>query len=157
MQEPIVLKKSKFGKGVFSTKNIKAEEKICTIKGEKINSADLSRVAETGRNVLVDPLQIGQDEFLIVESPCLYLNHSCEPNSGIRNAVELFAIKPIKEGEEIVFDYSTTWLEGFSCECGSENCRKHVGDYFTIPKAQRNKYKKINVVPKFILQADIEN
>lgn len=52
--EPIVLKKSKFGKGLFATKEIKIGEKICTLKGKKIKPSDLKKVSDKGKNVLED-------------------------------------------------------------------------------------------------------
>ena len=33
-----------------------------------------------------------------------YINHSCDPNAGIRNNRDIVAMKPIREGEEIVID-----------------------------------------------------
>lgn len=33
-------------------------------------------------------------------------NHSCEPNAGFRSSIVLEAIRDIKAGEEITFDYA---------------------------------------------------
>ena len=52
-----------------------------------------------------------------------YLNHRCNPNSEIRNGVDtpsLYAIKDIKVGDEVTFDYNTTeeiLSEPFYCNC----------------------------------------
>lgn len=62
-----------------------------------------------------------------------YINHSCEPNcvvhrwkvKGISRA-GVFALKEIKEGEELSFDYQWERKRGRSltkCHCGSVNCR----------------------------------
>ena len=45
-----------------------------------------------------------------------YVNHSCEPNCGIKEdqgRVVLFALKPIGNGDEITFDDATTQAGGF--------------------------------------------
>ncbi|MFH1547204.1 MAG: SET domain-containing protein-lysine N-methyltransferase, partial [bacterium] len=58
----------------------------------------------------------------------LYINHSCEPNCGIRGDIVFTAIRDIKEGDEITIDYAFIDNEDYSfkCTCGSENCRKTV-------------------------------
>jgi hypothetical protein len=59
-------------------------------------------------------------------APENFLNHSCNPN-GYINFQDLTyrALRPIKKGEELTFNYLTTeWdlANKFDCECGSENC-----------------------------------
>jgi SET domain-containing protein len=55
-----------------------------------------------------------------------YVNHSCEPNcTGLSQFDNLsVALRDIKEGEEIVEDYTSYFahFETFNCECGSKNC-----------------------------------
>lgn len=56
-------------------------------------------------------------------------NHSCEPNAGFRSEASLIAIRSIKPGEEITFDYATcmsTAIVNMPCDCGSEKCRGNV-------------------------------
>lgn len=55
-------------------------------------------------------------------------NHSCEPNAGFKNSIVLIAIKDIKKGEEVVFDYAycETHFKSFKCNCGTKNCRKVI-------------------------------
>jgi hypothetical protein len=53
-----------------------------------------------------------------------FMNHSCEPNAVIRRRA-VFALKPIRVGEQIAFDYNTTeyeLAEPFECRCGSSRC-----------------------------------
>lgn len=56
------------------------------------------------------------------------INHSCEPNVGIRSQVELISIHEIAKGEEIFLDYAfmETNFEAFACGCGSSACRKSI-------------------------------
>jgi hypothetical protein len=55
-----------------------------------------------------------------------YLNHSCEPNGYMNTAEYTFrALRKIRRGEEITFNYLTTEYElatPFSCHCGSAGC-----------------------------------
>jgi hypothetical protein len=60
-----------------------------------------------------------------------YLNHSCEPNIGFRDAISIVAIRNIAAGEELVIDYAfwecdAAWKLKTLCNCGSRNCRKIV-------------------------------
>lgn len=146
----IYTNKSKFGKGVFAKQTIKKGELICIMQGKRLEANQLGEIAKKGRKILVDPLQIGKEVFLDLDSPYLYFNHSCNPNAGIKNNIELIAIKDIARDEEIYFDYSTTWFDGFICECGNMNCRTYIADYYSIPKHVRKKYKKLGVVSTFI-------
>ena len=63
-----------------------------------------------------------------------YVNHSCAPNAGDRDgwyALSLFALRPIRRGEEVTCDYLTVVIPGdrryrpllkFRCRCGARNC-----------------------------------
>ena len=67
------------------------------------------------------------------------MNHSCEPNAGLKNDRYLVAIENIAKGEEVNIDYSTLFLEGWSmkCECGRKSCRKLISTFDTLsPKDQ---------------------
>ena len=54
-----------------------------------------------------------------------FVNHSCEPSGGLRGEAVLVAMRDIKEGEEITFDYATTeCIDGeWECLCGTPACR----------------------------------
>ena len=90
--------------------------------------------------------------------PGRYLNHSCEPNAGIRKVgrrLELFAAKRIAPGEEVVIDYSTTigdddiWR--MRCHCGSRRCRKWVGRFGLLPSRLKTSYLRRGLVPSQVL------
>eukprot|EP00898_Chlorokybus_atmophyticus_P006702 jgi/Chlat1/7032/Chrsp56S06703 len=65
-----------------------------------------------------------------------FMNHSCDPNCETQKwevcgelSVGFFAIKNIKKGEELTFDYKFERC-GFSaqvCHCGAANCRGMIG------------------------------
>lgn len=153
MSEPIYVAKSKKrGKGLFAKRRIKKGELIFKFKGEKISSKNLYRVSQGGRDIVVDPLQIASNFYLDLKKPYVYVNHSCDPNAGIKNSCDLVAIKSIPKSTEITFDYSSTWFDGFKCNCGSKLCRGHIGDFSGIPKAIRKKYMQLGIIPDFIIR-----
>lgn len=68
-----------------------------------------------------------QGAYLLIAEPERYMNHSCDPNTRTdENGLDI-ALRDIHENEEITGDYTRfPTLEGFECECGSENCKKTV-------------------------------
>ncbi len=102
-------------------------------------------------------VQIGRKSYLHISGNGDYLNHSCNPNAGLvikGTNVNLKAIKNIKRGDEVTFDYSTTMNEDeyeLKCHCGSTNCRKIIRDFKYLPITLQKKYVKIGIVPLYIL------
>ena len=150
MKEPIYVKKSRLGRGVFAARDIGKGEKICAMRGKKIDADHLSKVTTSGRNILVDPLQISDRLFINMKEPYVLVNHSCNPNAGIKSPNTLVAIKNIVKDEEILYDYSSVWYEGFECSCGNKNCRRFIGGFFALPKSAQRKYIKLGIVSEFI-------
>ncbi|KAM0940024.1 putative [histone H3]-lysine(4) N-trimethyltransferase chromatin remodeling SET family [Dioscorea sansibarensis] len=66
-----------------------------------------------------------------------FINHSCEPNCRTEKwmvngevCIGLFAVRDIKEGEEVTFDYNYVRVFGAAakkCVCGSSECRGYIG------------------------------
>ena len=149
-EELITVKESNFGKGIFATRPISQGSIIIAIKGERINftgSLDLG-------NREPYCLQVGMDKYIIPESPFLYSNHSCDPNSGINSKLELFALRPIAEGEELLWDYSSSMLERhwtMRCHCGSPGCRQVITDFDLLPGDTQELYIRLGIVLPFIV------
>ena len=64
-----------------------------------------------------------------------FVNHSCNPNCGIKEQISLIAFRNIEFGEEITFDYGTILYSDsgdapyeLECTCGHKNCRKKISD-----------------------------
>ena len=153
------IKESKIGgKGCFATEDIKDGEVITELKGEEVSLKEIKKRIAEGRENLDDPLQIDDYLYIDLDEPSRTFNHSCDPNSGVRGKNELFAIKDIKKGEEITYDYSTVVgttvdidvIWSMNCNCGSRDCRKKIGNYLTIPKKKLEAYKKKGAFPDFI-------
>lgn len=104
-----------------------------------------------------DVLQIGQDMYVDLEDPGRRANHSCDPNAGVRPDLSLMAMKSIRVGEEIRYDYSTTMGDGLweiECHCGSKNCRGTIQDFCKLPSRQQEFYRRLNVVQLFLNETD---
>ncbi len=57
------------------------------------------------------------------------INHSCEPNCGMRNATQVMTLRDIVVGEELTFDYAmsdASDYDEFDCSCGAAACRGAV-------------------------------
>lgn len=144
----------KYGRGNFATKDIKEGETIVFIRGKRVSGPELDEAVQQDFLGPDDDLQLGEGRYLIIDKPDIYFNHSCEPNAGIRGENELFAIRNITKGEEIVSDYSSvvgkhsTWQ--MACKCGSGNCRGIIGNVLSIPREKVETYAKIGALPDFI-------
>ncbi len=152
-----IVKESKFnGKGCFAVEEIKKGEKITELTGEIVSQDEINKRIADGTERLDDPLQITENQFIDLDRPSIFFNHSCDPNAGVRGKNELFALKNIFKGEEITYDYSSVvgknidWFMSCLCKCGSKNCRKKIGNVLTIPVKYLKNYKKKGVLPDFI-------
>lgn len=146
-----IIKKNRKGHGVYADRGCKIGEKIAVITGKKATPRNIYYHLKDFQKASTNPLQIGNGLYLEVDKPYLYINHSCNPNAGIMEESMLFAIKNIKRGDEITFDYSTTIDESFECKCGSKNCRGTIVDFFGLPKKLQEYYANRKALPDFIL------
>jgi SET domain-containing protein len=140
MKKIKVMKSSISGNGLFADENIKRNEFIGYIKGSihiKNNKNQTDSVAYPDwvgfkKNAWIDPLP-----------PFKYLNHSCEPNCGIRGTKTVVAMRDIKKNEELTLDYAITEVDPawyIICTCGNKSCRKKITAIQTLSKARFLKY-----------------
>ena len=60
------------------------------------------------------------------------INHSCDPNcevEGVGLKLWISAIKNIKKGEELTYDYGFSYdkdYKQFPCKCGKQNCAGYI-------------------------------
>ena len=140
------LKSKIHGRGLFALEPIKKGEIIAIKKGDSLTWKQLKNgglhedcYLQTEDDVYVGPRT--KKEF---ENSMLYINHSCNPNAGIKGKKTIIAIKNIKNGEEIFIDYAMCYcgrLSVMRCNCGSKNCRKKItADDWKNPELQK-RYK----------------
>ncbi len=79
-------------------------------------------------------IQLDDDLYSIEErgeDQTYFMNHSCDPNVWMADAVTLVTRRGISPGEELTMDYALfEAVEDFTteweCACGSMNCRKQI-------------------------------
>ncbi|MES1194059.1 MAG: SET domain-containing protein-lysine N-methyltransferase [Solirubrobacterales bacterium] len=79
------------------------------------------------------------------------VNHSCEPNCGVRlnagKAFDFVARWPIAAGQELTFDYAMRnfTIDHFPtvCLCGAEWCRISVTGWKDLPAARKADYGEL--------------
>lgn len=94
--------------------------------------------------------QVGIDEFVLHGGPTRFVNHSCDPNCGVKvnksGAHDLVALSTILPGQEITFDYAMRnyVIEHFppQCLCGSANCRGSITGWKDLPNDLKAKYRR---------------
>ena len=118
------------GRGLFAIADI-AENEIVAVKGGHIVDGKTLREKITPVLGPVE-IQIGDDLFIAPvsheerELSMLYLNHSCDPNLGVRGEITFVAMREIRAGEELTHDWAMTDDDDYSieCNCGAPDCRK---------------------------------
>lgn len=136
----VTVQTKKYGKGVFAIKPIRKGEVIAIFDG-KIYDDEFDGWT---KDLLNHAIQFGQACWRDSKGAARYINHSCDPNCGIKKLFKIVAMRPIQPGEEITWDYEMTeksdWWK-LKCKCGSPICRKVIGNYRNMPKKIREKYK----------------
>ncbi len=125
-------------KGLFLNKDVKKDEIVFRFTGESIKQL---KPWYHGPNWL----QVGYLEWIIPKPGHQgnYLNHSCNPNAGVRGTQTIVAIRPIMKGEEVTIDYAlseTFPLWHMKCNCKNKNCRKVVKPYQDLSIQRQKKY-----------------
>jgi SET domain-containing protein len=133
----IVRRSSIHSRGVFARCHIPPGTRILEYTGEKITKAESERRAQArlARSrksgvaaVYIFNLNKKQDlDGSQASNTARLLNHSCDPNCEAfqtRGRIWLTAIRDIKEGEELTFNYGfdlENWDEHI-CRCGTDRC-----------------------------------
>lgn len=158
----VVKDTGRYGKGVYARENIRKGQVIYVLGGKRMTLGELVSKVLSGKERIDDPFQIGRRTYIDLDEFSRTFNHSCDPVGGLRKNSELFALRDIKRGEQITYDYSTTvaptdW--DMRCRCGSRKCRHTIGDISSIPKAQLNFYKREGALQRYmrVLLQEIES
>lgn len=144
---------SKFGKGLFATNSIPKGSIITNISGSAMQFDEAASLGDKESY----PFQVGLSDYIAPNLNTIwqYINHCCEPNCGVNENFEIVAIRNIKNGEELFYDYSTTMLEKhwtMKCMCNAPNCRHIIADFDTLLPNRQQYYLKKGVVQHYIKQ-----
>lgn len=127
----------KGGRAVFAREDIEPGRVLVVWGGTVLCRRDLHRLPLRQRRLT---LQVDDDAYLVSddEGPADWVNHSCDPNAGLRGQITLVALRPIRQAEEICFDYAMTDgsdYDTFDCGCGTATCRGRItGDDWMRPE-----------------------
>ena len=140
---------SRIGKGLFALEKISQGELIIDFAkgpGKFLTTKEADKIYEKGSDYMI---QVDDDLFFAATNreeleDADFINHSCNPNCGIKGRLQIVAMRDIEPAEEITFDYamceSSSGYE-MKCSCGSSNCRKVItGNDWKI-KGLQKKYK----------------
>lgn len=140
---PFETRKSEIqGTGAFAIRPIKAGQKIVEYTGERITSEEADRRYDESKMRRHHTFLFTVEEDEVVDgavngNDAIYINHSCDPNCEAvideNNRIWIHALRDIKPGEELGYDYQfertgsarlDAQLEKFyACRCGAERCR----------------------------------
>ncbi len=131
-----ILEKSNKGKSIIAQKDL--------LKGELVISSGVDYYEPRRNNHSV---QVEVGKHILMSGEATFLNHSCEPNLGVKNnkkgAYDFFALRNISEGEEVCFDYETTEFISIAvkeCLCQSHSCRKWIKGFSDHPQFILDRY-----------------
>ena len=130
----------RFGRGVFAIEDIAEGETIASFDGEAFFCEVGSDLPDHANDYA---MQISRTEYRESNGICRFINHSCEPNCGIKNLIDIVAMRPIAAGEEFSWDYDMSddsdWV--MHCRCGSPRCRHVLAGFRYLPAAFRQDYE----------------
>ncbi|MFN3884259.1 MAG: SET domain-containing protein [Rhodocyclaceae bacterium] len=136
----MIAKKSRLhGRGLFAARDLEAGERLIEYKGTRYGKGEYPELGEDG---VTRFLGLSDGTGIDGTGWAALANHGCEPNCELREETGrdgrirawLFALRDIRAGEELLWDYRldirsrkaayTDW----ACACGAENCRGTMAD-----------------------------
>ena len=127
-RKPYRVGRSRTGLGLFATAPIKKGAFIIEYKGRRITNAQAEKLEARGSRYMYELNSRWTLDGSSRRNIARYANHSCRPNAEsdvVRRQVILRAIKNIKPGDEITYDYGSDYFEIFlepaGCRC--DKCR----------------------------------
>jgi len=128
------------GNGIYTLQPINQGELVAVFGGVVYEWDAFIHLPDRERSLCIQV----EDRHFLVPRPIGegdYVNHSCNPNAGLSGQIGLVAMRDIKIGEEVCFDYAmcdTIPYDEFECECGSATCRGNVsGNDWQKPELQK--------------------
>ena len=117
------------GRGLFATRLIRKGEIVAIKGGHILDRRTLSKVRRRIADAYIqidDGFYIGAIRGSEVGRNKIYINHSCEPNLGFRGQLTFVALRAIKGGEELTYDWAMeeNVPARTRCACGARRCRR---------------------------------
>jgi len=143
------------GAGLFASEKIKRGEVILVQAGKIVTYSEIYKAKSpltdicflVDKNLLICPLKT---KGVIHRDGAFIMNHSCDPNCGLRGQVTFVAMRDISPNEELTYDYALTdshidhpnyIYQPLKCNCKSLKCRKIIRDTDWKKPKLRKKYR----------------
>jgi len=132
-----VIRSSVEGYGVVSTRKWKKGSVIANVEGVMWKEGERR---DDRHSLILEP-----GVFFDMVDQTRWLNHSCEPNVVVEAGVtkqgngwaQLQALRDIKPGEELFFDYALPEALKERCACGAATCRGWIVEKPASAKVRR--------------------
>lgn len=117
----LIIKRSTIGRGLFAAERIAKGSCVIEYWGKPATQRQIlldqgKYLFRTGKGTMIDGNVAG--------NRARFINHSCKPNCEIdiyRRKVYVFALRTIKEGEELTYDYGPEYFDAhikpYGCKC----------------------------------------
>ena len=130
------IKKSNIdNKGLYASKDIKEGTKIINYIGKIISKKETEKNTKFNNEKDIYLFNLNNRYDLDGDfkfNTARLINHSCDPNcevEGVGLKLWISAIKNIKKGEELTYDYGFSYdkdYKQFPCKCGKQNCVGYI-------------------------------
>ena len=143
-RRPFRVGRSRTGLGLFATKPIRKNSRIVEYKGPLLTGKAAEKAENGGNRYLYEINKRWTIDGAARSNVARYGNHSCNPNAdsyNVKKRVFIRAIKNIKPGDEIVYDYGIYYLKNVigksNCQCS--RCRKRRAKRAAENRAKRKR------------------
>jgi uncharacterized protein len=128
-RRPFRIGRSHTGLGLFATRAIAKRSRIAEYKGPLLRIKQALKAERGGNRYLYEINSRWTIDGTARSNIARYANHSCNPNAdtiAVKRRVFIIALRNIKPGEEITYDYGWDYLKNViglsNCNCG--RCRR---------------------------------
>jgi SET domain-containing protein len=128
-RRPFRIGRALTGLGLFATRSIKKRSRIAEYKGPLLDFKTAEKAENRGNRYLYEISKNITIDGAGRSNVARYANHSCNPNAdtySVKHRVFIRALRNIKPGEEIVYDYGIDYLKNVigrsNCKCS--RCRR---------------------------------
>ena len=120
---------------LYAAKDIKDRTKIIEYKGRIITKKQVEENSKFDNEKAIYLFNINKKYDLDGDfkyNTARLINHSCDPNCEVYGTglkVWVYAIRDIKKGEELTYDYGFGFdqdYRDFPCKCGSKKCVGYI-------------------------------
>ena len=138
---------------VHALRFIEAGQVFLQVKGKRRDHPRYTSI-QVGWNTHLDVNGDLSLEELMDRFPWRFINHSCDGNAIVQGR-QLVAVRLIRPGEEVTFNYNTTEFDmarPFTCRCGSLFCARRIrGFKYLKPKERERLHPLLNLHLKSLL------